>query len=142
PGGTAIPGGSWGRGKPHSVVSRTTTYMLSGTSRSWRAAPIPGVEGGGFVPCPTENEPGLAQCFLLLQGVGKLVADENPIVEHKKHPSGCAFFSVKKQFEELTLKRKEKKKEKIARETKSKQSEFEEAEKKVCYDTGQLAASE
>ena len=67
--------------------------------------------------------------------------------EHKKHSSGCAFLSVKKQFEELTLSEflkldKERTKNKIANETNSKQKEFEETAKKVLCAIEQLVALE
>ena len=67
--------------------------------------------------------------------------------EHKKHSSGCAFLSVKKQFEELTLSEflkldKERIKNKIAKEANNKQKEFEETAKKVCFAIEQLAALE
>ncbi|XP_025783341.1 baculoviral IAP repeat-containing protein 5 [Puma concolor] len=67
--------------------------------------------------------------------------------EHKKHSSGCAFLSVKKQFEELTLSEflkldKERAKNKIAKETNHKQKEFEETAKRVRCAIEQLAALE
>ncbi|OBS72294.1 hypothetical protein A6R68_13127 [Neotoma lepida] len=64
-------------------------------------------------------------------GVGKLVVDDNPIVGHKKPSPGCAFFSVKKQFEKLTLGEFLKP---DPKETNSKQKDFEKTEKKVYYD--------
>ncbi|XP_011810564.1 PREDICTED: baculoviral IAP repeat-containing protein 5 isoform X1 [Colobus angolensis palliatus] len=57
----------------------------------------------GFIHCPTENEPDLAQCFFCFKELEGWEPDDDPIEEHKKHSSGCAFLSVKKQFEELTL---------------------------------------
>nr|XP_012309334.1 baculoviral IAP repeat-containing protein 5 [Aotus nancymaae] len=67
--------------------------------------------------------------------------------EHKKHSSGCAFLSVKKQFEELTLGEflkldRERAKNKIAKETNNKKKEFEETAKKVRRAIEQLAAME
>lgn len=67
--------------------------------------------------------------------------------EHKKHSSRCAFLSVKKRFEELTLSEflkldKERAKNKIAKETNSKQKEFEETAAKVRCAMEQLAAVE
>uniref|UniRef100_A0A8C6S0P8 Baculoviral IAP repeat-containing protein 5 n=1 Tax=Nannospalax galili TaxID=1026970 RepID=A0A8C6S0P8_NANGA len=93
----------------------------------------------GFIHCPTENEPDLE-----LEG---WEPDDNPIEEHKKQSSGCTFLSVKKQFEELTLSEflkldKERAKNKIAKETNSKQKEFEETAKKVRHAIEQLAALE
>ncbi|EGW13605.1 Baculoviral IAP repeat-containing protein 5 [Cricetulus griseus] len=66
--------------------------------------------------------------------------------EHKKHSPKCAFLTVKKQFEELTLNEflkldKQRAKNKIAKETNSKQKEFEETAKTVHYSIEQLVAS-
>ncbi|XP_052613221.1 baculoviral IAP repeat-containing protein 5 isoform X1 [Peromyscus californicus insignis] len=74
----------------------------------------------GFIHCPTENEPDLAQCFFCFKELEGWEPDDNPIEEHKKHSPGCAFLTVKKQFEELTLSEflkldKERAKNKIAR---------------------------
>ncbi|ELR45638.1 Baculoviral IAP repeat-containing protein 5 [Bos mutus] len=125
----------------------------------------------GFIHCPTENEPDLAQCFFCFKELEGWEPDDDPILvvmnsspftslslltcscivfsreEHKKHSSGCAFLSVKKQFEELTLSEflkldKERTKNKIAKETNNKQKEFEETAKKVRCAIEQLAALE
>ncbi|KAM9044365.1 baculoviral IAP repeat-containing protein 5 isoform 1-T1 [Megaptera novaeangliae] len=120
----------------------------------------------GFIHCPTENEPDLAQCFFCFKELEGWEPDDDPIEEHKKHSSGCAFLCVKKQFEELTLSEflkldKERAKNKIqspgqgvqmyqlslpltdlAKETNNKQKEFEETAKKVRCAIEQLAASE
>ncbi|KAM9674465.1 baculoviral IAP repeat-containing protein 5-like [Dama dama] len=101
----------------------------------------------GFIHCPTENEPDLAQCFFCFKELEGWEPDDDPTEEHKKHSSGCAFLSVKKQFEELTLSEflkldKERTKNKITKETNSKQKEFEETAKKVRCATEQLAALE
>ncbi|XP_042771848.1 baculoviral IAP repeat-containing protein 5 isoform X1 [Panthera leo] len=101
----------------------------------------------GFIHCPTENEPDLAQCFFCFKELEGWEPDDDPIEEHKKHSSGCAFLSVKKQFEELTLSEflkldKERAKNKIAKETNHKQKEFEETAKRVRCAIEQLAALE
>ncbi|XP_077022228.1 baculoviral IAP repeat-containing protein 5 [Tamandua tetradactyla] len=101
----------------------------------------------GFIHCPTEKEPDLAQCFFCFKELEGWEPEDDPIEEHKKHSSGCAFLSVKKQFEELTLSEflkldKERAKNKIAKETNNKQKEFEETAKKVRYAIEQLAAQE
>ncbi|XP_048221342.1 baculoviral IAP repeat-containing protein 5 [Perognathus longimembris pacificus] len=90
----------------------------------------------GFIHCPTENEPDLAQCFFCLKELEGWEPDDNPLEEHKKHSSGCAFLSVKKQCEELTLSEflkldRERAKNKIAKETNSKLKEFGEAAEQV-----------
>nr|3UIG_A Chain A, Baculoviral IAP repeat-containing protein 5 [Homo sapiens]3UIG_B Chain B, Baculoviral IAP repeat-containing protein 5 [Homo sapiens]3UIH_A Chain A, Baculoviral IAP repeat-containing protein 5 [Homo sapiens]3UIH_B Chain B, Baculoviral IAP repeat-containing protein 5 [Homo sapiens]3UII_A Chain A, Baculoviral IAP repeat-containing protein 5 [Homo sapiens]3UII_B Chain B, Baculoviral IAP repeat-containing protein 5 [Homo sapiens] len=99
----------------------------------------------GFIHCPTENEPDLAQCFFCFKELEGWEPDDDPIEEHKKHSSGCAFLSVKKQFEELTLGEflkldRERAKNKIAKETNNKKKEFEETAKKVRRAIEQLAA--
>ena len=101
----------------------------------------------GFIHCPTESKPDLAQCFFCFKELEGWEPDDDPIEEHKKHSSGCAFLSVKKQFEELTLGEflkldKERIKNKIAKEANNKQKEFEETAKKVCFAIEQLAALE
>nr|XP_006199492.1 baculoviral IAP repeat-containing protein 5 [Vicugna pacos] len=101
----------------------------------------------GFIHCPTENEPDLAQCFFCFKELEGWEPDDDPIEEHKKHSSGCAFLSLKKQCEELTLSEflkldKERAKNKIAKETNKKQKEFEETAKKVRCAIEQLVASE
>uniref|UniRef100_A0A2K6TK45 Baculoviral IAP repeat-containing protein 5 n=1 Tax=Saimiri boliviensis boliviensis TaxID=39432 RepID=A0A2K6TK45_SAIBB len=120
----------------------------------------------GFIHCPTENEPDLAQCFFCFKELEGWEPDDDPIglppsflqlpfrccsdfsrEEHKKHSSGCAFLSVKKQFEELTLGEflkldRERAKNKIAKETNNKKKEFEETAKKVRHAIEQLAAME
>uniref|UniRef100_A0A8I6GLK0 Baculoviral IAP repeat-containing protein 5 n=1 Tax=Rattus norvegicus TaxID=10116 RepID=A0A8I6GLK0_RAT len=57
----------------------------------------------GFIHCPTENEPDLAQCFFCFKELEGWEPDDNPIEEHRKHSPGCAFLTVKKQVEELTV---------------------------------------
>ncbi|EPQ18931.1 Putative arylformamidase [Myotis brandtii] len=101
----------------------------------------------GFIHCPTENEPDLAQCFFCFKELEGWEPDDDPLEEHKKHSSGCAFLSVKKQFEELTLGEflkldKERAKNKVAKEANHKQKEFEEIAKKVRSAIEQLAAME
>ncbi|XP_027625996.1 baculoviral IAP repeat-containing protein 5-like [Tupaia chinensis] len=75
------------------------------------------------------------------------VRPPRPIEEHKKHSSGCAFLSVKKQFEELTLGEflkldRERAKNKMAKEIGSKHKEFEETAQKVHCAIDQLSALE
>ncbi|CAH6776487.1 Birc5 [Phodopus roborovskii] len=57
----------------------------------------------GFIHCPTENEPDLAQCFFCFKELEGWEPDDDPMKEHKKHSPGCAFLTVKKQSAELTL---------------------------------------
>ncbi|XP_012588527.1 PREDICTED: baculoviral IAP repeat-containing protein 5 isoform X1 [Condylura cristata] len=57
----------------------------------------------GFVHCPTDNEPDLAQCFFCFKELEGWEPDDDPLQEHRRHSAHCAFLSVKKQLEELTL---------------------------------------
>uniref|UniRef100_A0A8C2MK26 Baculoviral IAP repeat-containing protein 5 n=2 Tax=Cricetulus griseus TaxID=10029 RepID=A0A8C2MK26_CRIGR len=105
------------------------------------------MEEAAFIHCPTEKEPDLAQCFFCFKELEGWEPDDNPMQEHKKHSPKCAFLIVKKQFEELTLGEflkldKERAKNKIAKETNSKQKEFEETAKTVRYSIEQLVALE
>uniref|UniRef100_F6TQ61 Baculoviral IAP repeat-containing protein 5 n=1 Tax=Equus caballus TaxID=9796 RepID=F6TQ61_HORSE len=150
------------RGDPPARLRGPRVALPAGL-RSLRGGPGPGGSGrappgpdprsplqmaaAGFIHCPTENEPDLAQCFFCFKELEGWEPDDDPIEEHKKHSSGCAFLSVKKQFEELTLSEflkldKERAKNKIAKETNNKQKEFEETAKKVRYAIEQLAALE
>ncbi|XP_054449119.1 baculoviral IAP repeat-containing protein 5 [Pteronotus mesoamericanus] len=99
----------------------------------------------GFIHCPTENEPDLAQCFLCFKELEGWEPDDDPMEEHKKHSPGCAFLSLKKPCEELTLEEflkldKERAKNKIAKEASSKQKEFEETAHQVRRAIEQLGA--
>ncbi|KAL1778448.1 transmembrane protein 235 [Sigmodon hispidus] len=100
----------------------------------------------GFIHCPTLNEPDLAQCFFCFKELEGWEPEDNPLEEHKKHSPRCAFLTVKKQIEELTLGEflkldKERAKNKIAKEINSKQKEFEETAKTVRHSIEQLAAT-
>uniref|UniRef100_A0A8C5YEN2 Baculoviral IAP repeat-containing protein 5 n=1 Tax=Microcebus murinus TaxID=30608 RepID=A0A8C5YEN2_MICMU len=85
----------------------TQRYLLQRYLQWHRIGPFFGgpwpMAEAGFIHCPTENEPDLAQCFFCFKELEGWEPDDDPIEEHKKHSSGCAFLSVKKQFEELTL---------------------------------------
>ncbi|XP_021496217.1 baculoviral IAP repeat-containing protein 5 [Meriones unguiculatus] len=99
----------------------------------------------GFIHCPTENEPDLAQCFFCFKELEGWEPDDNPIEEHKKHSPGCAFIAVKKKVEELTLSEflkldKERAKNKIAKESNSKLKEFQETSKTVRCSIEKMAA--
>uniref|UniRef100_A0A7N4PX88 Baculoviral IAP repeat-containing protein 5 n=2 Tax=Sarcophilus harrisii TaxID=9305 RepID=A0A7N4PX88_SARHA len=101
----------------------------------------------GFIHCPSENEPDLAQCFFCFKELEGWEPEDDPMLEHKKHSSSCAFISIKKKIEELTLNEflkldKERAKNKIEKETSRKRIEFEERAKEVRHDIEQLAALE
>ncbi|XP_004693476.1 PREDICTED: baculoviral IAP repeat-containing protein 5 isoform X2 [Condylura cristata] len=101
----------------------------------------------GFVHCPTDNEPDLAQCFFCFKELEGWEPDDDPLQEHRRHSAHCAFLSVKKQLEELTLSEflkldKERAKNKIAKEAASKQKEFKDDAQKARVAIEQLASGE
>ncbi|NXA42753.1 BIRC5 protein, partial [Eudromia elegans] len=84
---------------------------------SARRAPCPGRRGGpaahtlyppkmaaaGFVHCPSENCPDLAQCFFCFKELEGWEPEDDPVEEHGKHSAGCAFLALQKDVSELTL---------------------------------------
>ncbi|XP_027579673.1 baculoviral IAP repeat-containing protein 5-like isoform X2 [Pipra filicauda] len=57
----------------------------------------------GFVHCPSENSPDVAQCFFCLKELEGWEPDDDPLEEHKKHSAGCGFLSLPKEPANLTL---------------------------------------
>ncbi|NXU79714.1 BIRC5 protein, partial [Oreotrochilus melanogaster] len=57
----------------------------------------------GFVHCPSENGPDVAQCFFCYKELEGWEPDDDPLEEHKKHSASCAFLSLKKDLTDLTL---------------------------------------
>ncbi|NXX18366.1 BIRC5 protein, partial [Podargus strigoides] len=57
----------------------------------------------GFVHCPSENGPDVAQCFFCFKELEGWEPDDDPLEEHKKHSAGCAFLSLQKDPASLTL---------------------------------------
>ncbi|NWS11199.1 BIRC5 protein, partial [Pachyramphus minor] len=57
----------------------------------------------GFVHCPSENSPDVAQCFFCLKELEGWEPDDDPLEEHKKHSAGCGFLSLQKEPANLTL---------------------------------------
>ncbi|NXM77473.1 BIRC5 protein, partial [Serilophus lunatus] len=57
----------------------------------------------GFVHCPGENSPDVAQCFFCLKELEGWEPDDDPLEEHKKHSEGCGFLSFQKELTNLTL---------------------------------------
>uniref|UniRef100_A0A4X2KPD8 Baculoviral IAP repeat-containing protein 5 n=1 Tax=Vombatus ursinus TaxID=29139 RepID=A0A4X2KPD8_VOMUR len=101
----------------------------------------------GFIHCSSENEPDLAQCFFCFKELKGLEQEDDPLLEHKKLSSSCAFISIKKKIEDLTLNEflkldTERAKNKIVKETSWKRTEFGEHAKEVWHDIEQLAALE
>ncbi|XP_027756581.1 baculoviral IAP repeat-containing protein 5-like isoform X1 [Empidonax traillii] len=57
----------------------------------------------GFVHCPSENSPDVAQCFFCLKELEGWEPDDDPLEEHKKHSAACGFLSLQKEPANLTL---------------------------------------
>ncbi|NXA10852.1 BIRC5 protein, partial [Sapayoa aenigma] len=57
----------------------------------------------GFVHCPSENSPDVAQCFFCLKELEGWEPDDDPLEEHKKHSAACGFLSLQKEPAKLTL---------------------------------------
>ncbi|KAJ7396603.1 Baculoviral IAP repeat-containing protein 5 [Pitangus sulphuratus] len=57
----------------------------------------------GFVHCPSENSPDVAQCFFCLKELEGWEPDDDPLEEHKKHSATCGFLSLQKEPANLTL---------------------------------------
>lgn len=98
-----------GRRNGHPVVAPAWKLYLKDHYHRLRTGPSRGCAAsradGRVCPihCPAESKPDLAQCFFCFKELEGWEPDDDPIEEHKKHSSGCAFLSVKKQFEELSL---------------------------------------
>nr|XP_033816180.1 baculoviral IAP repeat-containing protein 5 isoform X1 [Geotrypetes seraphini] len=56
----------------------------------------------GFIHCPSENSPDVAQCFFCFKELEGWEPDDDPMEEHKKHSSACAFINIKKKIENLS----------------------------------------
>ncbi|RLW07023.1 hypothetical protein DV515_00004184 [Chloebia gouldiae] len=57
----------------------------------------------GFVHCPSENSPDVAQCFYCLKELEGWEPDDDPLEEHKKHTAACGFLSLQKELPNLTV---------------------------------------
>ncbi|NXX80612.1 BIRC5 protein, partial [Urocolius indicus] len=86
-------------------------YLLpvrTATFRSWPftegcACTPERMAAAGFVHCPSENSPDVAQCFFCFKELEGWEPDDDPLLEHKKHSAGCAFLSLQKDPTDLTL---------------------------------------
>ncbi|XP_028912542.1 baculoviral IAP repeat-containing protein 5 isoform X2 [Ornithorhynchus anatinus] len=101
----------------------------------------------GFLHCPSENGPDVAQCFFCFKELEGWEPDDDPLQEHKNHSPGCAFVALKKKIEDLTLQEflkldKQRAKNLIQKETSQKRATFEETAKKVRGAIEQLGSCE
>ncbi|NXJ69920.1 BIRC5 protein, partial [Rostratula benghalensis] len=84
------------------VLNRASTF------RSWPftegcACTPEQMAAAGFLHCPSENGPDVAQCFFCLKELEGWEPDDDPLKEHKKHSAGCALLSLQKAPTNLTL---------------------------------------
>ncbi|XP_044513879.1 baculoviral IAP repeat-containing protein 5-like [Gracilinanus agilis] len=56
----------------------------------------------GFIHCPSENEPDLAQYFFCFKELEGWEPEDDSMLEHKKH-SSSDFIGIKKKIEDLIL---------------------------------------
>ncbi|XP_053231580.1 baculoviral IAP repeat-containing protein 5 [Podarcis raffonei] len=57
----------------------------------------------GFVHCPSDNAPDVAQCFICFKELEGWEPDDDPMEEHRKHSPNCAFLALQKDIKDLTL---------------------------------------
>ncbi|XP_054678575.1 baculoviral IAP repeat-containing protein 5 isoform X1 [Grus americana] len=99
----------------------------------------------GFVHCPSENGPDVAQCFFCFKELEGWEPDDDPLEEHKKHSAGCPFLSLQKDPTNLTLQEflkldKERMKNVIKKEISQKVTEVEDAAKNVRCEIANLVS--
>ncbi|XP_047934869.2 baculoviral IAP repeat-containing protein 5 [Anser cygnoides] len=99
----------------------------------------------GFVHCPIENGPDVAQCFFCLKELEGWEPDDDPLEEHKKHSAGCAFVALQKDPASLTLQEflkldKERMKNALKKKISQKATEVEDKAKSVRREIENLAS--
>ncbi|XP_066472480.1 baculoviral IAP repeat-containing protein 5 [Tiliqua scincoides] len=57
----------------------------------------------GFIHCPTENAPDVAQCFFCFKELEGWEPDDDPMEEHRKHSPNCVFLALQKDVSDLML---------------------------------------
>uniref|UniRef100_A0A8D0EDF3 Survivin n=1 Tax=Salvator merianae TaxID=96440 RepID=A0A8D0EDF3_SALMN len=57
----------------------------------------------GFIHCPSENAPDVAQCIICFKELEGWEPDDDPREEHQKHSPNCAFLALQKDISELSL---------------------------------------
>ncbi|XP_030051327.1 baculoviral IAP repeat-containing protein 5.1 [Microcaecilia unicolor] len=57
----------------------------------------------GFIHCPSENEPDVVQCFFCLKELEGWEPDDDPWMEHCTRSADCAFITLHKNFDDLTM---------------------------------------
>uniref|UniRef100_A0A8D0DKR1 Baculoviral IAP repeat-containing protein 5 n=1 Tax=Salvator merianae TaxID=96440 RepID=A0A8D0DKR1_SALMN len=57
----------------------------------------------GFIHCPSENAPDVAQCFMCFKELEGWEPEDDPREEHQKHSPNCAFLALQKDISELSV---------------------------------------
>ncbi|XP_062979277.1 baculoviral IAP repeat-containing protein 5 [Elgaria multicarinata webbii] len=57
----------------------------------------------GFIHCPSENAPDVAQCFICFKELEGWEPDDDPMEEHRRHSPNCAFLLLQKEVSQLTV---------------------------------------
>ncbi|XP_054833849.1 baculoviral IAP repeat-containing protein 5 [Eublepharis macularius] len=57
----------------------------------------------GFIHCPGDNAPDVAQCFFCFKELEGWEPDDDPMEEHRKHSPRCVFLSLQKDVADLTM---------------------------------------
>uniref|UniRef100_A0ABM5FN11 Baculoviral IAP repeat-containing protein 5 isoform X2 n=1 Tax=Pogona vitticeps TaxID=103695 RepID=A0ABM5FN11_9SAUR len=57
----------------------------------------------GFIHCPAENAPDVAECFVCFKELEGWEPDDDPMKEHQKHSPNCAFLTFQKDVADLTV---------------------------------------
>ncbi|XP_029454989.1 LOW QUALITY PROTEIN: baculoviral IAP repeat-containing protein 5 [Rhinatrema bivittatum] len=117
------------------LETRTRTYSNWPFTEGCACTPER-MAAAGFVHCPSDNSPDVAQCFFCFKELEGWEPEDDPLEEHKKHSSGCAFINNKKKIENLSLNEflkldKERLKNKTQKKAMQKIDQFQETAKKV-----------
>ncbi|TFK08709.1 Nuclear protein MDM1 [Platysternon megacephalum] len=99
----------------------------------------------GFIHCPSENGPDVVQCFFCFKELEGWEPEDDPIDEHRKHSSGCAFLSLRKNPVDLTLQEflkldKERTRNMIKKQISQKVTEFKEESERARRDIEKLVS--
>nr|XP_032651776.1 baculoviral IAP repeat-containing protein 5 [Chelonoidis abingdonii] len=99
----------------------------------------------GFIHCPSENGPDVVQCFFCFKELEGWEPEDDPLDEHRKHSSGCAFLSLRKNPVDLTLQEflkldKERTRNMIKKQISQKVTEFKEESERARRDIEKLVS--
>uniref|UniRef100_A0A8D2NIU6 Baculoviral IAP repeat containing 5 n=1 Tax=Zosterops lateralis melanops TaxID=1220523 RepID=A0A8D2NIU6_ZOSLA len=84
-------------------VSRQGGAPQLPNSALWNLSTSLLMAAAGFVHCPSENSPDVAQCFFCLKELEGWEPEDDPLEEHKKHSADCGFLSLQKEPANLTV---------------------------------------